>query len=319
MVMLFSEQPSLNSLQLQPKSSSGFLVNTPFLSIRNLRGWDGITLEYYQALPGIIGQQCNQHLVLVFFSQGTVKQKLAENTQSYAVASGSIILIPASVCYQISWFQPLDFALLILKPSAIERANRELNLKSDYIASTSQFEQSDNLVYTLVATLLSEIELNKSKGCIYAETLLKTIAVHLFRRYAFPSIEAREEIEPSSKIDRAVAYINNNLDKSLRIAEIAAVANISKYYFCRQFKLSMGISPYQYLLQQRVKRAEILLQSNLELSIADISLSCGFASQSHLCRCFRKLTGFTPKAYRNRQQNTISNFSDDIVPNWIKS
>ena len=304
MVML-SKQPSLSSLQLQLRSSSGFLVNTPFLSIHNLPGWDGVNLEYYQALPGIIGQQSGQHLVLVFFSQGIVKQKFAGNTQSYAIAPGSIILIPASVCYQISWFQPLDFAVLILKPSAIERADRELNLKSDRVALTSQFEQSDSLVYTLVATLLSEINLNRSPGCIYTETLFKTIAVHLFQRYAFPSIEATEKIAPSSKLDRAIAYINNNLDKNLRVAEIAAVANISKYHFCRLFKRSIGISPYQYLLQQRIKRAKALLQSNSELSIADLSLRCGFASQSHLCKCFRKFTGFTPKAYRDRQLGSV--------------
>lgn len=306
MVMLFSEQPSLSSLQLQHESSSGLLVNTPFLSIHNLRSWDGVNLEYYQALPGIIAQQSRQHLVLVFFSQGTVKQKFEGNTQSYTIAPGSIILIPTSVCCQISWFQPLDFAVLILKPSAIARANRELNLKSDRVALTSGFKQSDSLVYTLVATLLSEINFNKSLSCIYTETLFKTIAVHLFQRYAFPSIEATEKTEPLSKLDRAIAYIENNLDKNLRIAEIAAVANTSKYHFCRLFKRSTGISPYQYLLQQRIKRAKALLQFDSELSIADLSLRCGFANQSHLCKCFRKFTGLTPKAYRDRQLGFVA-------------
>lgn len=298
--MMFSEQPSLDNLQLQPKSRSGCSVNTPFLSICNPSGWDGINLEYYQALPGIIGQQFGQHLALVFFSQGTVKQKFAGNTQSYTIAPGSVILIPASICYQISWVHPLDFALLIFKPSAIEQAKRELNLKSDQIVLKPQFKQSDTLTYSLVETLLSEI-VNGSKSCIYSETLFRTIAIHLFQQYAFPLIQDTEEVQLSFKLDEAIAYINKNLDKNLRVEDIATVVNISKYHFCRLFKSSMGISPYQYLLQQRIKRAKALLQSSSELSIADISLTCGFASQSHLCKCFRKFTGFTPKGYRNHQ------------------
>lgn len=298
--MLFSEKPSLGNLQLQPRSISGFLVDTPFLSVCDLSGWNGINLEYYQALPGIIGQQSGQHLALVFFSQGTVKQKFAGNTQFYTVALGSMILIPASICYQISWLQPLNFAVLILKPSAVEQANNELNLKLDRAVLNPQFKQLDSLVYSLVATLLTEINLNGENSCVYTETLFKTLAVHLFQQYAFPSIQ-ETEAKPSFKLKATIAYINENLDRRLSVEEIATAVNTSKYHFCRRFKHSMGISPYQYLLQQRIKRAESLLESNLELSIADISLSCGFASQSHLCKCFRKFTGVTPKAYRNYQ------------------
>ncbi|MDJ0572826.1 MAG: hypothetical protein QNJ53_27815, partial [Pleurocapsa sp. MO_192.B19] len=79
--MLFSEQLSSGDLNLQPKLSTGFLADTSCLSSYNLLGWNGIDLEYYQALPGIIGQQCQQHLVLVFFSEGKVKQKFNGNIQ----------------------------------------------------------------------------------------------------------------------------------------------------------------------------------------------------------------------------------------------
>jgi AraC family transcriptional regulator len=59
----------------------------------------------------------------------------------------------------------------------------------------------------------------------------------------------------------------------------------------------MGISPHQYLLQQRVERAKQLLKQR-NLSIVDIAFQCGFNSQSHFTRCFRKWTGITPKAYQ---------------------
>ena len=315
--MLFSEQLSSGDLNLQPKLSTGFLADTSCLSSYNLLGWNGIDLEYYQALPGIIGQQCQQHLVLVFFSEGKVKQKFNGNIQVYSVSPGSIIVIPASIVYQISWSQPLDFALLILKPSAIEQAVEELeNLscgaptctlptKSEIISlpldGTSpyndkaslgkrsgaspvdtgsvrcserwlmsaetqsntlsrldlalnqielkpQFEQSDSLIYSLVLALLSEVNLEQKGYCIYSETLSKTLAVHLFQKYFFTLIKAKKEaIELSPRLNKAIVYINANLDKKLSIEKIAAVINTSKFYFCNLFRQSMGISPYQYL------------------------------------------------------------------------
>ena len=293
--MLSSKQLLLETSQLPSKLNTEFLFD-PFLSVHNLLGWNGIDLEYYQALPAIIGRQTEQHLVLVFFSSGKIQQKFQGYTQIDTVVPGSVILIPALVCDRISWSQPLNFAVIILRSSAIERADRELNLASR-TEPQPQF-RSDDLTYTLVKSLLSE-EQERETNSIYTQTLSKTLAVHLFQTYNFPSLQISEEAEQLIKIKSAIAYINKNLERNLRVEEIAAEVNTSKYHFCRVFKQSVGVSPYQYLLQQRIERSKGLLQSNLELSIADISLQCGFANQSHFCKCFRKFTTVTPKAYRN--------------------
>ena len=292
--MLSSKQLSLNTLQLPSRSNTEFLFD-PLLSVRNLLGWNGIDLEYYQSLPAIIGRQTEQHLILVFFSSGKVQQKFQGYTRIDTVVPGSIILIPALVYNRISWSQPLNFAVIILRSSAIERADRELNLASP--AKPQPQFQSDDLTYTLVKSLLSEQE--REPNLVYTQTLSKTLAVHLFQTYTFPSLQISEEAEQLVKIKSAIAYINKNLDRSLRVEEIAAEVNTSKYHFCRVFKHSVGVSPYQYLLQQRIERSKTLLQSNLKLSIADVALQCGFANQSHFCKCFRKYTTLTPKTYRN--------------------
>jgi AraC family transcriptional regulator len=54
------------------------------------------------------------------------------------------------------------------------------------------------------------------------------------------------------------------------------------------------LTPHQYVIQQRVERANQLLQKG-ELSLAEIALACGFAHQGHLNRHFKRLTGVTPK------------------------
>ncbi|MEO0708429.1 MAG: helix-turn-helix transcriptional regulator, partial [Cyanobacteria bacterium J06649_5] len=74
--------------------------------------------------------------------------------------------------------------------------------------------------------------------------------------------------------------------------------DMSQFHFSRLFKQSLGISPYQYLLQQRVECAKQLLK-NTDRLITDIAFTCGFNSHSHLSKQFKQLTGMTPKAYRS--------------------
>jgi AraC family transcriptional regulator len=92
-------------------------------------------------------------------------------------------------------------------------------------------------------------------------------------------------------------YINDHLDRDIKLADLATLLDMSQFHFSHLFKQSLDTSPYQYLLQQRVERAKQLLKQT-ERSIMDIALDCGFSSHSHLSKQFRQLTGITPKAYR---------------------
>jgi AraC family transcriptional regulator len=102
---------------------------------------------------------------------------------------------------------------------------------------------------------------------------------------------------PRAKLNRAIAYITAHLSEDLKIADIAAHLGISQYYFGRLFKQSTGITVHNYLIEQRVKQAQQLLQET-DLSILVIAEQCGFANPSHLARCFRKQIGISPRQFR---------------------
>lgn len=101
---------------------------------------------------------------------------------------------------------------------------------------------------------------------------------------------------PKRKLQRALHYVHQHLAEEISLEAIATHLNMSQFYFCRLFKQSMGITPYQYLLQQRVERAKQLLLQD-ESSIADVALAAGFANQSHLCVQFKRIVGVTPKQF----------------------
>ena len=102
---------------------------------------------------------------------------------------------------------------------------------------------------------------------------------------------------PSCRVRRVTDYIEKNLDKELRLAELAALVYMSPYHFARRFKSSTGVPPHQFVIRQRIARASALLATP-ELSIAQISRLVGFRTPSHVTTAFRRVTGVTPKGYR---------------------
>lgn len=96
---------------------------------------------------------------------------------------------------------------------------------------------------------------------------------------------------------KSITFINDNLEGSIRVRDVAAVAQLSPGYFSRAFKRSFGASPRAYALRCRVERAQrSMLASSQPLS--QIALDCGFADQAHLTRTFRRFVGEPPHAWR---------------------
>jgi len=102
---------------------------------------------------------------------------------------------------------------------------------------------------------------------------------------------------PGSRLRRVAQYIQQNLDKDLSLAELAAVAYMSPYHFARLFKDSTGVPPHRFVVRQRIARARGVLASP-ELSIAQVSRMVGFRTPSHFATVFRRVLGITPGAYR---------------------
>jgi AraC family transcriptional regulator len=147
--------------------------------------------------------------------------------------------------------------------------------------------------------LLSELQQSDTANKLYIESLSNVLAVHLIRQYttARPQPVMYEGGLPQRQLLQVLDYIDTHLHQEIKLTDLASLLGMSQFHFSHQFKQATGISPYQYLLQQRIERAKQLLKRS-DRSIADIALTCGFNSHSHLSKQFRQLTETTPKAYR---------------------
>jgi AraC-type DNA-binding domain-containing proteins len=106
----------------------------------------------------------------------------------------------------------------------------------------------------------------------------------------------------SSLVYAVVSEITSHItDPNLSVKLIAGNLGHNSDYIGRQFRLVMGMSVGEYLLQQRIKLAEQLLQESHK-TVIEISKQCGFSSLRHFLRQFRKERGITPSELRRRHQ-----------------
>ncbi|NJL10632.1 MAG: helix-turn-helix transcriptional regulator, partial [Calothrix sp. SM1_7_51] len=133
------------------------------------------------------------------------------------------------------------------------------------------------------------------------DSLQTTLAIHLLRNYCIiqPKLSSYTDGLSYLKQQQVMEFINEHLHQEIKLTDIAAIAQLSPYHFLRLFKQSVGITPHQYILQCRIKKAKFLLQHS-ELSIAEIAANIGFCDQSHFHKYFKRIVGITPKKF---QQN----------------
>jgi AraC-like DNA-binding protein len=96
-------------------------------------------------------------------------------------------------------------------------------------------------------------------------------------------------------VTRVREFLDDNLERQVRLAELATVSQLSPFYLIRAFRRAFGMPPHAYLKQRRVGRAQEMLRSGR--SISDAAYACGFSDQSHLGRTFKSVMGVSPGIY----------------------
>lgn len=105
--------------------------------------------------------------------------------------------------------------------------------------------------------------------------------------------EPQNEISYSKRLKQ---LISNAPETAFLIEDMAQSIGISPYHMIRQFKSVCGLTPHQFQIQCRVRKAQRLLEEGK--SVTEVAYATGFCDQSHFDRCFRKIVRMTPSEYK---------------------
>jgi AraC-like DNA-binding protein len=145
------------------------------------------------------------------------------------------------------------------------------------ILETSRYEQGlnplilDSLIKVLLIPFLEKSEMNREN----------------IRSY-----------DPEFK--NLLGYMSTNCEKELKISQLAESMHFHKNYFPSYFKKMTGKSPKRYIIDERIKRAKLLLLENRS-SITEISDRLGFNDTCYFTRVFKEKTGMTPGTFAKQK------------------
>lgn len=134
-------------------------------------------------------------------------------------------------------------------------------------------------------------------GGLYGECLVTAFLIGLGRLSESTAWAASRNAMAPWQMRRTREYFASHLAKGVTLQDLADLTRMSRSYFCRAFKATTGVSPYQFFLDARVDEAKRLLLGGRH-SIADISFAVGFTDQSHFSRTFRRTVGASPRAWQ---------------------
>ena len=281
-------------------------INKPAISKHYAHLKQDLSLHYRHDLPGELEapQGFTHHLITIFLTENPRQVTHFSDRQKYdgQMVQGEFYIYPAAVSGFTSWLATDETLHLIIKPDLLRKIAAETRcINPNKVELLPVLKNRDRQIEQLSQLFYLEMQNNSFGKQLYLESLTDLLGVHLLRNYcAFkPVFRTYKNGLASDKLRQTLDYINAYLDRDLSLEVMARQVDMSRCYFAAQFKQAMGISPHQYVNQQRVKKAQQLLQKK-ERSLLAIALDCGFASQSHFNKVFRQYVGTTPKKYQEQ-------------------
>lgn len=245
-------------LSTTPKNKANGL---PVLSSR-AKGWENIVVEQFCHPPGEGGgYHSDEHTVCLSLVNRPIRASQIRENKTYSglYTKGDISITPAEIPFFAQWDSDNHLLKIRLTSRFIQQVAREsLEMRSDRVEFLSIAQIRDPQIEAIGWLLLTELKQEQAGSKLYIESLANVLAVHLIRQYgtARPQPVLYEGGLAQRQLLQVLDYIDAHLHQEIKLTDLATLLGMSQFHFSHQFKQSMGISPYQYLLQHRFPRRD---------------------------------------------------------------
>ncbi len=187
---------------------------------------------------------------------------------------------------------------LHIRRRALDEVARDLGYERT--GATRPLVAGEDIVLAQVAkNLLPRLGRRTRSSSLAMDHLELIIAAHLVQRQG--ATRRRRSATAAGlanwQRERATELLRENLDGSVRLAELARECDLSMSHFARSFKASFGVTCHQWLTGRRLERAKELLAST-NLPLAEVASDAGFGDQPAFTRTFHRVIGATPREWR---------------------
>lgn len=150
--------------------------------------------------------------------------------------------------------------------------------------------------------LIKECMGNSLTKDVLADLTLQELIIRIIQTQTTKRFENERYIESNSPIASSIEYIRNNIRENINLKDLSDKACMSPTSFYRNFKRELGMSPIEFILNEKIKYAKKLL-SNPNIQVNEVSYATGFEDCNYFIRLFKKYEGVTPKQYQLMNYN----------------
>ncbi|NEO84609.1 MAG: helix-turn-helix transcriptional regulator [Spirulina sp. SIO3F2] len=291
--MALEQSQSTDSLPENPHpSESALALETEIIQIEHLRFSPGEADFHAETTHTLFLNLTSRPLHYLHAQDG--------KTHTGLYRHGDMLITPANTPLFVRWEGDENCLKIQLPASFLKRVAEEtLGKNGDRLKLVPTFQSRNQQLEAISTLIMAEAQQRQASGRMYLDSLANVLAVQLLRNYGTTSTQlpSYEGGLPTYQLNQVLDYIDAGLAGEIKLADLAGLLGMSPFHFGRMFKQSMGISPHQYVIQQRLERAKHLLKQS-DQAIIDIALACGFNSHSHLSKQFRKVMGVSPRVFR---------------------
>lgn len=199
--------------------------------------------------------------------------------------------------------RPARLVVFVVSVELLAACCIERGLRYSDLALTHQAMLPSSALLALAQALLADLSEGSPDGPAETEFLAKALVARVARQQS----EQSRTIVTIDPLQAVREHIERNLASALPVSDLAEIAGMSQFHFCRVFRRASGKSPHQYILAARIQVACRMLWSAGcpdpgARSILDIALACGFGSSSHFSTQFRRHMGQSPLQWRASQR-----------------
>jgi AraC-like DNA-binding protein len=225
--------------------------------------------------------------------------------ESYIVRRGDLTLWDASGKHTgVAYGHDCWAARAIVLPMpAVEEILRDPDLPAHPVAFDSPHVRDRALAERFLT--LHRAMRNSSEALMQSD-LLHDWLQHLTQGRQVERSVRRARRDPALR--RACEFMRDDPSANLTLAQLSAIAHVSRHRLSRLFRTAYGCPPHQFLLAQRLRIATQWLVSGV--SITEAAQRAGFSDQSHLHRHLKKSRGFTPRQFQKLRSNVQDGISE---------
>ncbi|HLH12889.1 MAG TPA: AraC family transcriptional regulator [Methylovirgula sp.] len=276
-------------------------VGEPYFSCADSR-WAGFLIEEVdcpKSLPASYWTPSDT--ILIHRGPGKVRYAIGAKSRVYAQGLRSVLISPRGYEYRRFCMGKGDDPRRVYIELGGALLNQLIGCDQQREPQLSHHDGiQDSIVSSFLEIMKAEIDAGCPSGAIFGESTSLALYAYLARRYSQSGSRNFDDRPRLSRqeLQDVADWIRAHLQSDISLTRIAAVVDVSPYRFCRLFKNSVGLSPHQFVMRERITEAKRLLEDR-RASIVEISLMLGFSSQSHFTYTFRKLVGVTPGRYQS--------------------